>query len=274
MVMKKLSLIVPTYNAASYIGDALESIFLQGEPNLEVIVVDGLSTDSTVEIIRQSGWPISVIISELDTGAPDALNKGFAQATGDILCWLNADDVYINRETFRIVKNAFQLPHIQFAYGHSVSINSAGIITKTSFSWPMNLKEYQAGSNIFTGSIFFSRAAWQEFGGFSTTYKVVFEYELIDFLFKNYSFYFLDEHLAALRHYPGTLSDRMSDFIVEECIALRGCVRSRSFSYYCARVKNMAKSRVLLKALKNRLSDQHSGKSWRTVFNRIEYISE
>lgn len=107
--MKTISIVMPCLNAVSYIEDALRSIDNQNDNDIELIVIDGGSTDGTLELLEKKKWPISVLISEPDKGAPDALNKGFSLAKGDVLGWLNADDTYISENAFSIVKkNVFR----------------------------------------------------------------------------------------------------------------------------------------------------------------------
>ena len=100
--LPKISIVTPSYNSAKFIEDCIQSVLKQNYPNFEHIVIDGGSTDGTVEILKQ--YPHLKWISEPDEGQSDALNKGFKMAEGDILGWLNADDVYL--------KNVFQLKHL------------------------------------------------------------------------------------------------------------------------------------------------------------------
>ena len=90
----KISIIVPCYNMEQYIEETLISILNQKYENLELIIVDGLSSDNTLNIISKYEKQISLLISEKDNGQYNAINKGMSFATGDILAWLNADDIY------------------------------------------------------------------------------------------------------------------------------------------------------------------------------------
>lgn len=92
--MLKISIIVPSYNQGQYIEETLRSIIDQGYPNLELIVIDGGSTDQSVEIIRRYEKHITYWVSEKDKGQSDAINKGFQRATGDIITWLCSDDLF------------------------------------------------------------------------------------------------------------------------------------------------------------------------------------
>jgi glycosyltransferase involved in cell wall biosynthesis len=90
--LPKITVVTPSYQQATFLEKALRSVLDQGYPNLEYFVVDGGSTDGSVDIIRRHASSLAWWISEKDRGQSHAINKGFARATGDILCWLNSDD--------------------------------------------------------------------------------------------------------------------------------------------------------------------------------------
>ena len=97
--MKPLvSIITPSYNQGKYIRQTIESVLSQDYVNIEYIIVDGCSTDNTLDIIREYKGKLTYI-SEKDNGQSDAINKGFKMAKGDIVAWLNSDDVYVRAES-------------------------------------------------------------------------------------------------------------------------------------------------------------------------------
>ena len=89
----KISIVTPSYNQAQFIEETIRSVLLQGYPNLDYIVIDGGSTDGSIEIIRKYEKYLTYWISEKDRGQSHAINKGFAKSSGDILCWINSDDL-------------------------------------------------------------------------------------------------------------------------------------------------------------------------------------
>ena len=89
-----VSIITPSFNHVKYIEATMQSVFSQDYPNIEYIVVDGGSNDETVDIIKKYENRLAWWVSEKDKGQTDAINKGFARATGSILAWLNSDDTY------------------------------------------------------------------------------------------------------------------------------------------------------------------------------------
>ena len=90
----RITIVTPCYNLGQYLEEALRSVLLQGYPNLEYIVMDGGSNDCTIDVLRRYERWLSFWVSEKDAGQGDAINKGFARATGEIVAWLNADDAY------------------------------------------------------------------------------------------------------------------------------------------------------------------------------------
>jgi glycosyltransferase involved in cell wall biosynthesis len=100
----RISIVTPSFNQGQFIEETIRSVLLQGYPNLEFIIMDGGSTDNTVEIIKKYEPWITYWVSEKDRGQCHAINKGFARATGDILAWLCSDDVYASGALHKIAE--------------------------------------------------------------------------------------------------------------------------------------------------------------------------
>lgn len=107
--MLKISIITPTWNQAAYIEDTIKSVLEQTYSNLEYIIVDNLSDDGTQEIVERYAASDARLryIREADQGQAQAINKGLAAATGDIVCWLNSDDFYYDNQVLQKVADAF-----------------------------------------------------------------------------------------------------------------------------------------------------------------------
>lgn len=122
----KISIVTPSYNQGKYIERAIHSVMNQNYENIEHIIVDGGSTDNTVEILKK--YPKLKWISEKDKGQSDALNKGFKMATGDVIGWLNCDDYY-EKNIFQTVIDNLDKESIDAVYGQNYFIDINGNVT-------------------------------------------------------------------------------------------------------------------------------------------------
>lgn len=175
-----ISVVTPTYNQAGYLEDTLTSVVDQGYTGLQYIVIDGGSDDRSVEIIRRYESRLSFWSSEPDTGHANALNKGFAQATGEIMAWLNSDDMYLPW-TFSLVAHIFgSHPEVQWISGLSAFWDDAGCQVRVEPRF-MNIYDYLHGNYrwIQQESTFFRRGLWDRAGGrVSEAYSLMVDGEL------------------------------------------------------------------------------------------------
>jgi glycosyltransferase involved in cell wall biosynthesis len=125
--MLKISIVTPSYNQGQYIEETIQSVLTQHYDNFEHIVIDGGSTDNTIEILKK--YPHLIWVSEPDEGQSDAINKGFRRASGDIIGWLNADDLYLSN-TFELVAEKLKYNNIDAVYSNYKFINSSGTVTR------------------------------------------------------------------------------------------------------------------------------------------------
>lgn len=174
-----ISIITASYNQGQYIEETIRSVLLQGYPNLEYIVVDGGSTDNTLKILKRYQFEISVCISEPDNGQSQALNKGFRLATGEILAWLNSDDLYLPN-TLRDVALAFDSQSTDIVVGGCQTINNYSRVPSISHHCilPMNqvallpfekILDFQSswlmGDFFFQPEVFWTKQIWDKVGG-------------------------------------------------------------------------------------------------------------
>ena len=128
--LPKISIVTPSYNQGKFLRETIESVLNQDYPNLEYFIVDGGSTDNSVDIIREYEDRIDWWVSEKDKGQSDAINKGFKRASGELLCWVNSDDVLLSdclsKVAYRYINNGKpELIHTNFLY-----MDQNGIITR------------------------------------------------------------------------------------------------------------------------------------------------
>src|SRR6516165_3673631 len=113
----RISIVTPSYNQAQFIEETIRSVLLQGYPNLEYVIMDGGSSDQSVKIIKKYEPWLAYWVSTRDKGQAEAINKGFARATGEIWAWLNSDDVYEMGVFSRVAKLFQQLPDVDVLSG-------------------------------------------------------------------------------------------------------------------------------------------------------------
>ena len=123
MLNPRISIVTPSFNQGKYIEQTIQSVLNQNYPNLEYIIIDGGSTDNTVEIIKKYETQISYWISEPDKGQTDAINKGFAKCTGDIFNWINSDDYYESGTFHKLAQQFTSDPSVNVVCGKEWGFN-------------------------------------------------------------------------------------------------------------------------------------------------------
>jgi len=124
--MTRVTIVTPSFNQAPYLEATIQSVLIQDYPEIEYFIMDGGSTDGSLEIIKKYADKLAGWVSEPDKGQTDAINKGFARATGDVLAWLNSDDTYEPGAVTQAVELLAQHPEISMIYGDCNYIDEAG----------------------------------------------------------------------------------------------------------------------------------------------------
>jgi glycosyltransferase involved in cell wall biosynthesis len=179
----KISVITPSYNQGKFIELTIRSVLLQGYPNLEYIIIDGGSSDETIEVIKKYEQHITYWVSEKDSGQTNAINKGFDKATGEILCWLNSDDIFAP-DALKTVAEKMKERDVLWLAGGATQIEIDGSLTiiydpekQIDFSrWVWKMARGQ--SYIMPQpSVFWSRKVWQECGPLDESLNYVFDHD-------------------------------------------------------------------------------------------------
>ncbi len=121
-----ISIVIPSYNQGPFLAQCIQSALNQGYPNLELIIVDGGSTDQSIEIIKNFSDKLTWWISEPDAGQAHAINKGMEKSSGDILAWLNSDDCLTPNSLFRVAMLLTNNPEVDVVYSHRILIDESG----------------------------------------------------------------------------------------------------------------------------------------------------
>jgi len=180
--MSSISIITVVYNNANTILDALRSVSAQQEIDIEHIVIDGGSTDGTLEIIKGFTDPPEKLVSEPDDGIYDAMNKGVRLATKDIIGFLNSDDVYFDQGVLKRVQAAFDSDNtLQIVYGDLVYVRRHNLshVIRTWNSKPYDEFFFDHGDVPPHPAFFVKRDAFTESGGFDLRYRLAADYELM-----------------------------------------------------------------------------------------------
>jgi glycosyltransferase involved in cell wall biosynthesis len=221
----KISIVTPCYNQIRFIEDAIQSVINQKYPNLEYIVIDGGSNDGTVEIIKKYEKSISFWVSETDAGVYDALQKGFSKSTGDIMGWLNGDDL-LHPGALKTVGEIFsQFPQVEWLQGRPTSIDEEGrtfeVLPIRQWSkFHFYLHNYRW---IQQESTYWRRSLWEKSGAkMSANLKYAGDFELWMRFFRHAELYSTASLIGGFRHHRfGQLSkEKIDDYIreVNACI--------------------------------------------------------
>jgi len=182
----KISVVTPSYNQGKFIEQTIQSVLSQNYPNLEYIVIDGGSTDNTLDIIKKYSSSLSYWISEKDSGQSEAINKGFDIATGDILCWINSDDMLSPNALFHVAQILTQnskpnwliggckfinddSDHITDVYPKKIDFDQALVWSENSFPQP---------------AVFWNRAMWNITGKLDNNLHYAMDFDLWLSMFK------------------------------------------------------------------------------------------
>ncbi|HMH32728.1 MAG TPA: glycosyltransferase family 2 protein [Puia sp.] len=176
----KVSIITVTYNSETTIAQTLASVREQDHPFIEHIIVDGLSTDGTLKIVHNFAHVVKVI-SEKDEGIYDAMNKGIAAATGDVIGILNSDDVYVNSQVISTVAAAFEDGAVDSCYAdlQYVQHDDMNKVVRTWKSGPFTRRSFYWGWMPPHPTFFVRKKVYEKIGLFNRQLKSAADYEMM-----------------------------------------------------------------------------------------------
>ncbi len=218
-VWPRISIVTPSYNQGRFIAETIESVLRQDYPDVEHIVVDGMSTDETPEVLAR--YPHLRVIREPDRGQADAINKGFAVATGSIYSFLNSDDVLLPGALERVAAEIRPEEGRHVVMGRCRFIDETGRYTgiehPSQFESFRRVLEVWKGHTIPQPAVFWTAQVWWECG--PACESLVLDYDLFCRMARKYKFHAIDQVLAAYRLHENSKTCRSCDFErLEECI--------------------------------------------------------
>lgn len=216
----KFSIIMPCLNHEEFIERSILSILNQNYPNTELIIIDGGSTDKTLQIIEKYRKYIFFFISKKDQGQSDALNKGFEVATGEIYGWLNSDDLYLPN-TFHKVREVFiKKKEKFFFFGDWLSIDEKDNVLDINHAFNFNLNHFKyEGFHLNSQSMFWKSCVHKSFSGFKLNLYNTMDYQMIlefGIKFGQTSFYRISDILGAFRRHDRQKTQKINNLVLAE----------------------------------------------------------
>ena len=168
----------PSYNQANYLEQTIRSVLGQDYARIEYIVVDGKSTDNSVEIIKKYAGRLAWWVSEKDSGQGEAINKGFGHANGEILAWLNSDDYYLPGTISAAVKVFEENPDVVMVYGDMLAVDEHGQTINVLKYKQLSFQDLLCFQIIGQPSVFFRREVLESAGKLDTTFHFLLDHHL------------------------------------------------------------------------------------------------
>lgn len=238
-----LTIVTPSFNQGKYIEETIRSVLLQGYPNLEYIIVDGGSTDGTLEIIRKYEPWLAYWVSERDHGQAEAINKGLRHSTGDWLAWLNSDDLYLPGAFKQLAQVVSDNPTVHWIVGITSMCNMA-LVEESQYrpyvrtapgrdpdivsgTWVDFVCRRKTGVLLPQPSTFWSRRAWVEAGPINETLRYAMDIDYWSRLARSrFSPVCVNVKLAAYRKHEKTkTAEGKIPFREEELACVQGWIR-------------------------------------------------
>jgi glycosyltransferase involved in cell wall biosynthesis len=216
----KISIITPSFNQGTYLERTIQSVLSQEYSDLEFMILDGGSDDNSVEVIKRYESQLAYWVSEPDKGQAHAVNKGLARATGEVIGWLNSDDIYYPGALETVAEHFASHPDSQFVYGHANYINSQDEEIGPYQTRPWSYSELKHHCFICQPSTFFRREVVEQYGGLDESLDFCMDYEYWLRCGRQVPFARMDRTLSASRLYPENKTIGSRTAVLQEIVQM------------------------------------------------------
>jgi hypothetical protein len=200
--MTLVSIITPSFNQASYLEQTIQSVLEQDHADIETLVIDGGSTDGSVDIIKKYASRFVYWVSEKDSGQANAINKGMARAQGNIVAWLNSDDTYLSGAVSAAVKAFDENPDAVLVYADMLAVDEHGQTFNTFRYRQLTLEDLLSFQIIGQPAVFMRRAAFEKAGGLDLSYHFLLDHHLWIRIAAQGHIVHIPQTWAAARYHP------------------------------------------------------------------------
>ncbi len=220
----RIALITPVFNSGKYIEQTIRSVLAQNYPNLDYFIVDGGSTDNTLEVIHKYEREISGWVSEPDKGMYDALNKGFARTRGEIMGWISATD-QLHIGGLSVVGSIFRdFPGVEWMTARRTVFNEEGVMVRVDPLMRWSRYRFLLGASnrhIQQESTFWRRSLWEKAGGHvDAAWRYASDFELWVRFFRHAQLYTVDSLIGGFREHADSDSLQQAERFNERCDAI------------------------------------------------------
>lgn len=275
MALPKITVVTPSFNQAKYLESTILSVLGQGYPNLEYIIIDGGSTDGSVDIIRKYEQQLAYWVSEQDNGLYDALQKGFACSSGEIMAWLNADDLYHSKSLFTVAELFGRFTDVRWLMGTNTFFDESGrpfLYDDLPYGqrWSRLRLQLFDGRFIQQESVFWRRTLWEQAGSFiDENHALAADFELWLRFFKHERLYSTSFMLGGFRfRAENQKSYNQRGQYLEEAKRLLAKDNSNAFQLMLCRIAMVLIQFVPKRKWRNRMLVKLLGLPPKIVFNR------
>lgn len=252
MQFPKISVVVPSFNQAEFLGLTLTSIVDQKYPNLELIVMDGGSTDGSVDVIKKYECDITHWQSEKDDGQTAALAEGFKRSTGDIQCWLNSDDLHFPYTLHEVAQYFSEHTSVDAVYGDTVWVDTNGLELRKQKEIGFYRFLWTYTYNYIPGmSMFWRREVYERAGGLDPSFNLAMDADLWIRMSYVGKIAHIRRFWSQMRFYPEQKNVRLRDMSNEEDLRIRRRYWNTNKPHFFTIKCRVAKAlRITLKALR------------------------